>query len=975
MSDEKLWKQFLETDENGKPVLTTSPIAGISRRSFLAALGYTTASLTLLNCKVPEQKIIPHLNQPPELTPGVASWYASTCAGCSAGCGVLVKTRDGRPIKLEGNPEHPVSKGGLCSVAHAMVFGLYDSERLKTPLLGGKESDWKTIDAQIKQKLDSIKQSGGKVRFLSNAIISPTSKVVIDKFLSEYEDSKHIVYEPVSTSAIRIAHNRTHGKDSAPVFHFDKAKVIVSFGADFLGTWISPVEFTRDYSKARDLKDGQKEMSKHIQFESRMSLTGANADIRVKTPSAEEAGALILLLSTIVGKGAQSNFANLISLQPPKLSPQVTKNVVKAADELLKHKGESLVVSGSNDVDEQQVVNAINQALENYGKTIDIDSTPTAKQANDEDFVGLVEEMKDGEVAALFILNANPAYNYNSPQDFLEGLKNVPLKVSFNSTQDETSLLVDYVCPNHHFLEAWGDIESAWGTFSFNQPTIAPLFKTRAYQESLMRWGGDEGSYYDVLRTNWQETLFSKQQTHGKFDDFWDKSLHDGVFVADSTEKPSASVFKSEGLSDAVERLTSREFSGYTLALYQKPSLRDGRFANNPWLQELPDPITKAAWDNYACVSPETASKLNLAEGQVVALKKENITVEAPVLIQPGQSDDSIALALGYGRTKAGKAGNDVGTNAFPFVGFSENTFRYETANVSIEPTSKRIPLAKTQIEESSHKRPLIENISLSQYVSGDHHIKETEFEKLIDEHDYPDHKWGMVVDLGACTGCNSCVLSCQAENNIPVVGKEEVAKTRDMHWLRIDRYYEESSEGTETSFQPLPCMQCENASCEMVCPVLATVHSTEGLNMQVYNRCVGTRYCANNCAYKVRHFNWFEYPHDDPIANLALNPDVTVRSRGVMEKCTFCVQRIEEKKINARNEGRPLKDGEIQTACQQSCPANAIIFGDQKDLESRVNANKKNGRNYVLLEDLNTKPAVSYLAKVSNREEKKEEH
>ncbi|MCB1024747.1 MAG: 4Fe-4S dicluster domain-containing protein, partial [Acidobacteria bacterium] len=633
------------------------------------------------------------------------------------------------------------------------------------------------------------------------------------------------------------------------------------------------------------------------------------------------------------------------------------------------------VVSGSNDSDVQQIVNSINSALNNYGETVDINSPSLQSQGNDKEFVELIREMNDGEVAAIFLLNLNPAYDSYLSQNFAEALKKVPLKISFNPTLDETASLADYNCPNHHSLEAWDDAEAVSGIFSFNQPTIAPLFGTRAYQESLMRWSGDDRSFYDVLRTSWQESLFTKQTKISTFADFWDKSLHDGVFVADAPSNTVPATFNSDGLNDAIDRLRSKKNSGVSLALYPKTSIRDGRFANSPWLQELPDPISKATWDNYACVSPDTAKKLNLTDGQIAVIKRENKAMELPVLIQPGQSDDSIAVALGYGRTKAGKAGNGVGVNAFPFVEYVDGTFRYEVSNVTIEATPKTALIAKTQIAESAGERPLVEKMSLAEFAGGQHQIKEPETEKLFPAHEYPVHKWGMAIDLAACTGCNSCVLSCQAENNIPVVGKEEVAKTRDMQWLRIDRYYEETPQGTQVDFQPLPCMQCENASCEMVCPVLATVHSSEGLNMQVYNRCVGTRYCANNCAYKVRHFNWFEYPHDDPIANLALNPDVTVRTRGVMEKCTFCVQRIEEKKIEARNEGRPIKDGEIQTACQQSCPADAITFGDTKDLESMVNEHKKSGRNYILLDELNTKPAVSYLAKVRNRDETKEEH
>ncbi|MDH3529362.1 MAG: 4Fe-4S dicluster domain-containing protein [Acidobacteriota bacterium] len=980
MTEERLWRKFLETDEHGKPVPYKSPIVGISRRAFLTALGYTSAAIGLMSCRVPEQKIIPQLRQAPEQTPGVSSWYASTCAGCSAGCGTLVKVRDGRPIKLEGNPEHPVSKGGLCPVAHSLVFGLFDPERLRKPLIGGKEATWKEVDEQVTQRLTPAR-TGGKIRFLSNSVISPTSRSVIEMFISGNEDAKHIVYEPVSTSAVRTAHKLTHGVDATPMFHFDKAQIVVSFDADFLGTWISPVQFTREYSRARDLKGGQKEMLKHIQFESRMSLTGANADKRIKTSAAEQIESILYLFGILAEKGGKSFSVDPGAIQTRSLSPAMKKQIASVAGELLSHRGSSLVICGSNDTDTQQVVNSINDILGNYGNTIGIDNPTLQAQGNDREFAELIREMNAGEVTALFMLNVNPVYDCYSSEEFAAGLKKVPLKVSFDSSLNETGSLADFVCPDHHSFEAWGDAETLKGTYTFNQPTIAPLFETRAYQESLMRWSGDDRSFYEVLRTFWKENLFPKQAKYAKFEEFWDNSLHDGIFVADSGPTEKRAEFTSNDLDEALSRLGKQEFSDYSLAVYQKTTLRDGRFANSPWLQELPDPITKTAWDNYACLSPGTASKLDLEEGRVVTIKKGSKAVQLPILIQRGQSDDCVAIALGYGRTKAGKAGNEVGANAFPFVSFSEDTFRYSATDISIEPTENRVYLAKTQTAESTldpagFKRPLIQEYSLNDFVNGKHEEERAEHQTLWHEHDYPDHKWGMVIDLSACTGCNACVLSCQAENNIPVVGKDEVGRRREMHWLRIDRYYEESGEETKTRFQPLPCMQCDNASCESVCPVLATVHSSEGLNMQVYNRCVGTRYCANNCPYKVRRFNWFQYPHDDPVANLALNPDVTVRSRGVMEKCTFCVQRIEEKKIIARNENRPIADGEIKTACQQSCPADAIVFGDLKDLKSSVNQNKKSGRDYVLLEDLNRNPAVSYLAKVTNSEDVgKEEH
>jgi len=968
---DKIWKQFIDEDERGLPVLQNG--GGISRRTFLEAIGYTTAAIALTSCAAPEQKVIPYLKQPPELTPGVASWYASTCGGCSAGCGVLVKVRDGRPIKIEGNPDHPVNKGGLCPVAHSMVFGLYDAQRLQQPLLAGKPATWDEVDGQISQRLAEVKSSGGKVRFLSNTIISPSSRATINKFLSQFKDVKHVIYEPVSTSAIRLAHLHTHGVESAPSYRFDKAKLVVSFGADFLGTWISPAEFTRGYSEGRDVNARKGDMLRHIHFESRLSLTGANADKRVKISPAEESTALLLLAKSVASKASAPTPPAVGAFDAGKLSPQTATAIESCADELVRDRSRSLVVCGSNDADKQQIVNYINNALDNYGKTILLASTSQQGQSRDEDMQELVREMNDGAIAAIFVLNANPAYDHFAGAEFSAALRKVPLKVSLGPSLDETASQADFVCPTHHFLESWDDAEPVNGVLSLTQPTIAPLFKTRAYQESLMRWGGDTRSYYDALRSEWQTTRLPRQTQFKNFDDLWDRSLHDGVFLPQAADVTMPS-FKSDGLDEAATRLaTPVATEGFTLALYPKVTMRDGRFANNPWLHEIPDPISKTTWDNYACISPATAEKLNLTEGQVVLLKKNDRSIELPVLIQAGQSDDCIAVAVGYGRTKAGTVGNGIGANAFAFVEFANGTFRYDAGGIAVEPTSKTVSLAKTQTADSAEGRPLIKEYSLADFVAGHLHDQSEELVDLWKPHDFPEHKWGMVVDLNACVGCNACVLSCQAENNIPVVGKDEVHRRREMHWMRIDRYFDERPEGTTTRFQPMTCSQCDNASCETVCPVLATVHSSEGLNMQVYNRCVGTRYCANNCPFKVRRFNWFLYQHDDPIANLALNPDVTVRTRGVMEKCTFCVQRIEEGKIRARNEGRPIKDGEIQTACQQSCPANAITFGDLKDLNSKVSTLRHTKRNYVLLEELNLRQGLTYLGKVRNDGEDRE--
>ncbi len=968
---EKLWKIFQQRDADDAPQLVNiesarMPRAGVSRRTFIEMIGFSAAALAFTSCRAPEQKIIPYLKQPVEFTPGIASWFASTCGGCSAGCGVLVKVRDGRPIKIEGNPEHPLSGGGLCAVAHGMVFGLYDSERLREPLIGSKPATWAEVDRQIIDILAATRKTGEKVRVLTDTITSPTSREAIAKFLSQFKDGKHIVYEAVSTAAIREAHARTHKTPAIPQYRFHNAKLVVSFGADFLGTWIAPTQFTSRYSTARDLREGRSEMLRHVQFESLMSLTGSNADTRVKVSPFEEIDALLLLAKLIPSKET----AAFGLIDDSRISPRVHQAVQQTATELLELYGQSLVISGSNDLDVQCVVNAINQALGNYGKTLDLSAPSEQKQGADREMVELAREMNAGEIGALIISGVNPAYDYYASEEFTRALAKVPLKISLNPTLDETSRLVDYACPQHHFLEAWDDAEPVRGVFSLNQPTIAPLFQTRAYQESLLRWTGDGRPFYDVLRRSWKEKLFTQQKTHATFDEFWDHSLQDGfaVLQTQASEQPP---FVAERLSESVERLKSRAANKLAALLYEKIGLRDGTHSNNPWLHELPDPISKITWDNYACVSPTLAETFELEEGTIVRISNQATTIELPAHIQPGQHDDCVAIAVGYGRTSAGKAGTGIGVNAYPLVRFDNGTFQYQAAGITLEKTAAKVQLASTQLHQTLGGRPLIKEFTLDEYLKEHKAEKHPEESKSIwKDYQYGEHKWAMVIDLNACIGCSACILSCQAENNVPVVGKDEVRRQREMHWIRLDRYTLGPDDNTTVAYQPVTCNQCDNASCESVCPVLATVHSSEGLNMQVYNRCVGTRYCENNCPYKVRRFNWFENQHTDAIANLALNPDVTVRSRGVMEKCTFCVQRIEEAKIHARNEGRNIRDGEIQTACQQSCPASAITFGDLVDVDSRVGKLKHDERDYILLEELNLRPQISYLAKVRNSEE-----
>jgi molybdopterin-containing oxidoreductase family iron-sulfur binding subunit len=978
MQGEKLWKIFTrqqaDPGEEAGVESFEQPRSGMSRRTFIELIGFSAAALATNGCRAPEQKTIPHLNQPmAELAPGVAAWYASTCGGCAASCGTLVKVRDGRPIKLEGNPDHPLTAGGLCATAHAMLFGLYDSDRLRQPMAGSKPAAWEEVDAQISQKLADIKLQGARVRVVTPTLTSPASRDVINRFLSGFADGRHVTYDAVSNSAIRQAHLKTHGVASVPFYRFDKARFIVSFGADFLGTWISPVQFTRQHSRSRDLRNEGRDMSRHVQFESRLSLAGSNADRRVKVSPSEEIESLLLLAKLVASKTGAQAPAEISSFNPAHLNPRAREAVEQVAGEITKLGGASLVASGSNDADVQSVVNFINHALGNYAETLDLGAPSEQSQADDLAMAELVREMNAGEVAALIISGVNPVYDYSASGEFAAGLAKVGLKISLNPARDETSSRADFICPSHHFLEAWNDAEPRRGTFSLSQPAIAPLFQTRAFQESLLRWKGDGRAFYEVLREYWKANLFTKQTRYASFDSFWDTTLHDGAFVVEQHAfAPHA--FRPDEPGKAVERMKSRaaSLSGkLSVVLYEKVAIRDGAHANNPWLQELPDPITKITWDNYAAISPGLAERLQIEEGARVRISKGNIAIEIPAHIQPGQHDDAVAVALGYGRTQAGKAGNNIGVNAYPFVSFEGGTFQYLAGDVNIQKLAGKVEFASTQRHHTLDGRELIKELTLADLATG--HAGQAavghESRSIWRDHPYGEHKWGMVVDLNACTGCSACLLSCQAENNVPVVGRDEVLRQREMHWMRLDRYFVEEGDDLKVAYQPVMCSQCDNASCESVCPVLATVHSSEGLNMQVYNRCVGTRYCANNCAYKVRRFNWFDYPHADPVANLALNPDVTVRTRGVMEKCTFCVQRIEEKKIAARNEGRAIRDGEVETACQQSCPARAIEFGDLVNLESRVNKLKHDERDYILLPALNLRPAISYLAKVRNTE------
>ena len=955
-----------------------------SRRDFLTRVGFGIAASAFTGCsRGLVQKAIPYLNKPEEITPGVALWYATTCAACAAGCGLLVKTRDGRPIKVEGNDQSRLF-GGTCASGQASVLSLYDSERLRGPLWRGEPATWDEVDAHITQRLGAVTAGGHDVVLLTGTIVSPSTRALIGEWTSRIPRFRHVVYDAVSSSALKRATETCFGVKGVPHYRFDLARTIVSIDADFLGTWISPVEFTRQYASGR--RPEPRTMSRHYQFEAGVSLTGNNADWRVPVAASLQGAVALALWHRIAAK------AGVAVDVPPDLDAAIDpRALTAAADDLWRHRGASLVVSGSQDMATQVVVHAINALLDNIGVTVDVESPSLQKQGDDEAVAQLVDDMNRGDVHALVLYGVNPVYDYPDAARFARGLESVALTISLADRLDETAALVHAVCPDHHFLEAWNDAEPVASSFGLAQPTIAPMLDTRAAQESLLKWLGEEPDFYSYLRHYWRQHIFPSQKGVDVFDTFWDRALHDGVFEAPAphggaaaagTFRPSARFVEAwTSAADAIvgehTRATAARVGGrFEVQLYETVGLRDGRHANNPWLQELPDPVTKVTWGNYVVLAPADARDLRVISGDVVRVVAGSDAFELPAYVQPGQAPRTVSIALGYGRDRAGKVGRRVGVNAFPLVATARGVRQYAREGILLERTGRQEPLATTQEHHSMEGRPIVRTTTLAELATAVAAPAPPALPSLWAERESGEHRWGLVIDLNSCTGCSACVTACQAENNVPVVGRDEVLRGREMHWLRIDAYTSASEDHPETVVQPMMCQHCENAPCESVCPTLATVHSSDGLNQQIYNRCVGTRYCANNCPYKVRRFNWFEYAQNErfdfnmnnPVGRMVLNPDVVVRSRGVMEKCSMCVQRVQAGKLLAKQEGRALADGDIKTACEQVCPAEAIVFGDLNDPRSRAATMRRSGRYYRVLDELGTKPNVGYLTKVRNR-------
>ncbi|MBK9509372.1 MAG: TAT-variant-translocated molybdopterin oxidoreductase [Cytophagaceae bacterium] len=966
--------------------------SGTYRRDFLKMLGFGVAAVSLAACDAPVRKSIPYLNKPEDVEPGIPNYYASSYNVGGNYASVLVKTREGRPIKIEGNKLSGVTKGGVNAQVHASVLSLYDSQKLKDPKKEGKKTTWEELDKDISNALATSQN----VRIVSNTILSPTTKAVIADFAKKYPSTKHITYDANSASGLIEANASSFGKAVIPSFLFNKANVIVGVNCDFLGTWISPIEYSALWAEGRKVssaKGGKKSMSRHYQFETGMTITGANADYRGAIKPSQEGLFLANLFNKLVGiLGAGT------ALSVAKFDSQYLD---KCAKDLTAAKGAGLVVSGSNDVAVQTLVNGINSLLGNVGNTIDFGTTVNYRQGSDAQLTQFASELKSGVVDAVIFLGANPVYDTLKGTDIAEGLKKAKLSVSISETETETAKLCKFIATSTHFLESWGDANPKTGFYSLIQPCISNIFNSRQAESSLLTWAGQSSDFHAYLKSNWKANILGGVS--------WTKALHDGVLESPLSVVSGANF--TGNLAGAVASLKSGK--GIELSVFESVTVGTGIQANNPWLLETPDPITKVTWENTASVSQKTAADLGLTAGDWVNVTVGKVTKELPLVIQPGQANDTVSIAMGFGRTSAGKAGN-TGTEVLSFLAGAPSASNLWVGDVKIEKTKSGYTLPQTQTHETYMGREaVVQETILSKYVKD---VKAGRYEPKISTseglqrpysismwngHSKKNHSWGMVIDLNTCTGCSACLVSCQAENNVPVVGKVEVARAREMHWIRIDRYYssdapheqgysvggfkamEIASENPEVVFQPMMCQHCSNAPCETVCPVLATTHSSEGLNQMTYNRCVGTRYCANNCPYKVRRFNWFKYFENDnfdynlnnDLGKMVLNPDVTIRSRGVIEKCSMCVQRIQAGKLTAKSEKRRPFDGEIETACSQSCPTGAIVFGDMLDPNTKISkllTEEAEGRAYHVLEELNVIPQISYLSKVRNKDEQK---
>lgn len=989
-----------------------SGLSGISRRKFLALFS-ASAAFAAAGCSDYRDKgaIVPYNKKPEEVTLGLPNWYASTCTLCPNACGLLIKTREGRPIKVDGNPDHPVSKGKICARGQAGILNLYDPERLREPKIltsGGNLSSasWEAVDEKIISELKNLSSSGKEIAIITHSVLSPTQKKLFGDFISAYPTTKIYSYELTNDLIYKNAFKKSYGTDFVPVVKLDEAKIILSLESDFLGNEGNVIENVRLYSQGRDIFSG-KDFNRLYSVEGAMSLTGSNADYRIRLRADAMEEFVLCLLNELLTKKKISGFAgngvienklkeNSLDefIKKYKLSEEVIKILV---EDLSRNIGESYVSAGPKLSEPAHIaVNFLNEVLgasklyskDSYGQSI----LPLSSK---QDFDGLISRMQSGNIGMVIHFDTNPVYHFSADYNYPDVLKKVPTVITLTENITETSSISNFVLSLNHNFESWGDYKKRSGFYSLQQPVIAPLYKTRQKEAVLLHWiNGEkevfaENLYLDYIKSNWEKNIYLSINSKVDFKTFWELALHDGV--VNLSEKVNDNFnFKPDAFVSAGFTKASKDLA---VILRDSYYLGDGKLANNGWLQELPHPISKIVWDNYAAISPATAGVLNVNSNDLIELSTGGKTIKLPAFVQPGMADDVVTVELGYGRNKIGIVGQNAGFNAIrlisknaPLSDWLYNDGKISKAGGTYEliSTQEHYPIDDKRYNDIHLKREIIQEGTYEEYKKNPKFLieerKKTVLFNINEGHEYTGVKWGMSIDLNKCIGCNNCVAACNVENNIPVVGKEQVGTNREMQWIRLDRYYGGHSDEPRVSFQPMLCQHCDNAPCENVCPVAATNHSPDGLNQMVYNRCVGTRYCSNNCPFKVRRYNYYNfrdhfadaYQLQQPLS-LLYNPEVTVRSRGVMEKCTFCIQRIMDERQHSIQEKREIDGDKVITACQEACPSNAIVFGNLNKKDSEIAKRREHELGYHVLEEINVRPNVTYIAKLRNIKAEKE--
>ncbi len=982
-----------------------SNLPDLSRRKFLALLT-ASASFAAAGCSSYQSKgeVIPYNKEPDGVIPGIPNYYASTCTGCKHTCGILVKTREGRPIKINGNDEHPVNKGKACARGQASILNLYDPERLREPMKGSGQgfssASWQVADSAIISALASAASAGKEIAVVMKTLTSPTGKQALDDLAAKYKTVKLYSYELFNDATRESAWMKSYGSGSYPLISWDKARLILALESDFLGNEGNTIEQTRMYVSTRNNED-LKNFSRLVVFESGMTVTGMNADLRLRLRPEQQYELVMSLLNEFVVKRQNSRFAldrNVASAlegysiekfaAESEIDPASLESIVSY---MAKYKTASIVHAGDRLPEPVHIaVNLLNEVLGStalYRK--DQSRSQILSYSTKQDWEAFVSGMNSGKVGVVIHYDSNPVYHLPSAYKYADALQKVPTVVTLTQSESESSAVSQWVLPINHDLESWNDFKTRTGFYSLQQPVIYPLYTTRQKEAIMLTWAaGNESAYHDTvyheyLMNRWEKEVYPSMKVAVGFKEFWFSALHDGVVRFDEKPEPYDSL-RTGAFTSAAVPIKSK---GYAVVLAESYFIGDGEFANNGWLQELPHPVTKVVWDNYAALSPTTAKGFNVDYNDMIEVEVEGNKLKLPVVIQPGMAEKVVAVELGYGRMRAGTVGTDIGFNAniLQSVDGSFSQWIYPNASVSrtdgtfeIVATMEHHSLDNTLVKDMQFNRGIIREGTVEEFSSHPDFIQKERLEDkpttIYKNYEYNGVKWAMSIDLNKCTGCSACVISCNVENNIPVVGKDQVKVSREMQWIRIDRYYSGTPAEPKISLQPMLCQQCDDAPCENVCPVAATTHSPDGLNMMVYNRCIGTRYCSNNCPYKVRRFNFFNYRHHfdneyylEQPAPMVSNPEVTVRSRGVMEKCNFCVQRLVQAKQDAIQEGKEFNGAGVVTACQEACPANAITFGNANDPTSEVAKMREAPLGYYALEQLDIKPNVTYLAKLKN--------